>query len=123
MLDRAAMRGAQDGGGWKSVESFAIPPTLRAPMMRSLVLLCALLSHALASDLVVEGWHHRVWSVYPIEKIKADEDVPVTPKSDAVTISAARDEHEPFLLLLRPERSPARGACGGERFEAQRWAA
>lgn len=55
-----------------------------------------------ATDLITEGWHHRVWSVYPIEKIKADEEVPLTPKAEAITISAARDEREPFIMLLRP---------------------
>ena len=70
--------------------------------MRFVILLLLALSSLHATDLVVEGWHHRLWSVYPIEKIKADEDVPVTPKADVITISAARGEHEPFLVLLRP---------------------
>lgn len=55
-----------------------------------------------AADLVTEGWHHRVWSVYPVEKIKADEEVAPTSKQEAITISAARDEREPFVVLLRP---------------------
>jgi len=70
--------------------------------MRSVILLLLAFSSLHAADLVVEGWHHRLWSVYPIEKIRSDEDVPVTPKADAITISAARDEHEPLLVLLRP---------------------
>ena len=70
--------------------------------MRTLLLLLIIAHNLPAADLVTEGWHHRVWSVYPIEKIKADEEVPLTPKVDVITINAARDEHEPFLLLLRP---------------------
>ncbi|MBX7211479.1 MAG: DUF4091 domain-containing protein [Verrucomicrobiaceae bacterium] len=66
----------------------------------SALLLCSSLH---AADLVTEGWQHRVWTVYPVEKIKADEEVAAAPKLDAITISAARDEREPFVLLLRPD--------------------
>ena len=53
--------------------------------------------------LVTEGWHHRVWSVYPVEKVKADEELPLLPKAEQVELSAARGQHEPFVLLVRPE--------------------
>jgi hypothetical protein len=55
-----------------------------------------------SANLVTEGWQHRVWSIYPIEKVKADEELPPTPKVDTVELSAARGEREPFILLLRP---------------------
>ena len=55
-----------------------------------------------STSLVVEGWHHRVWSVYPLEKLKADASPPLTPKSDIVEIRAARGEHEPFILAMVP---------------------
>ena len=71
--------------------------------MRLALCFCLLLSHALAADLAVEGWHHRVWTVYPVEKIKADEEPPLTSKAATLELSAARGGHEPFVLLLRPE--------------------
>ncbi len=71
--------------------------------MRLGLCFCLLLSSALAVELRVEGWHHRVWSAYPVEKIKADEEVPMTPLAEVLELSAARDEREPFVLLLRPE--------------------
>ena len=55
-----------------------------------------------AADLLTEGWQHRVWSLYPVEKVKANDELPVGPEQAAVTISAARDEREPFLLVVRP---------------------
>lgn len=69
--------------------------------MRSLLFLLAFQSLP-AADLVTEGWHHRVWAVYPVEKVKADEELPVTPAAAAVTMSAARGEREPFVAVLRP---------------------
>ena len=56
-----------------------------------------------AADLVVEGWHHRVWSVYPVEKIKATEELPVGPKVGTVELSAARGGHESLVLVVRPD--------------------
>src|SRR4051812_42659710 len=81
----------------------------RSPAMSQLLRLVILLSlvggglrAAETASLVTEGWQHRVWSIYPIEKVKADEELPPTPKAEAVELSAARGEREPFLLLLRP---------------------
>lgn len=70
--------------------------------MRFLLFLLAFHSLA-AADLVTEGWHHRVWAVYPVEKVKADEELPVTPIAPAVTMSAAQGEREPFVAVLRPQ--------------------
>ena len=70
--------------------------------MRFLLFLLAFQSLA-AADLVTEGWHHRVWAVYPLEKVKADEELPVTPIAAGVTMSAARGEREPFVAVLRPQ--------------------
>ena len=58
---------------------------------------------ATSAALVAEGWHHRVWSLYPVEKLKADEALPAQIKSDRVTLTAARGEYEPFVLVLRSE--------------------
>ena len=73
---------------------------LRLTLLLSLIV--GGLSAADTASLVTEGWQHREWSIYPIEKVKADEELPVTPKSDAVELTAARGEREPFILLLRP---------------------
>ncbi len=53
--------------------------------------------------LVSEGWKHRVWLSYPPEKFKADELLDGGGKTGLVSLSAARGEVEPFLLLLRAE--------------------
>ena len=55
-----------------------------------------------AADLVTEGWHHRVWAVYPVEKYKATDELPVSPPVKELRISAAKGERESFVILLRP---------------------
>ena len=42
----------------------------------------------------------RVWSIYRVEKAKANEALPLPRKAAELTISAARDEHEPFIVAL-----------------------
>ena len=54
-------------------------------------------------SLLVKGWHHRVWTLYPVEKVGALEQLPVKPEGGLVELSAALDEREPFIILLRPE--------------------
>ena len=60
---------------------------------------------------VASVWHEakrlRVWALYPVEKAKADEALPLTRKLDELAISAARGEHEPFIVVLGGE-SPLR---------------
>lgn len=56
---------------------------------------------AKTSAVIAEGWRHRVWALYPAEKVKADEALPTDRKTDAVRLSAAQGEHEPFLLVIR----------------------
>ena len=56
-----------------------------------------------SATLVVEGWKHRVWSLYPVEKLKADEALPTLNKGGRVTLTAARGETEPFVLVLRSD--------------------
>ncbi len=56
-----------------------------------------------AARLIVEGWRHRVWSLYPVEKVKAAETLSVQIKGEGVSIEAARGEAEPFVLVLRSE--------------------
>ena len=61
-------------------------------------------NHAAAtSAVIVEGWKHRVWALYPVEKLKADEALPPAPKAERVTLTAARGEYEPFVLVLRSD--------------------
>lgn len=60
------------------------------------------------ASVIAEGWKHRVYLIYPPEKVKSDEVPGEAPKVDAVRLSAAKGEIEPFLLLLRPE-IPMRG--------------
>lgn len=60
--------------------------------------------HAAASaTMLVDGWKHRVWSLYPVEKLKADEGLPATNKSVRVALAVARGEAEPFVLVLRSD--------------------
>jgi hypothetical protein len=56
-----------------------------------------------ACALLVDGWRHRIWAAYPIEKFKADDALPLEPKAEAVALTAARGEAESFVLVLRSE--------------------
>jgi len=72
------------------------------------VLLCsqACLADTRAAEgatLIVQGWKHRVWSLYPVEKLKAEDALPALNKGDRVTLTSARGEAEPFVLVLRSE--------------------
>lgn len=51
----------------------------------------------------MEGWRRRVWSIYPVEKLKANDVLPDAPKAGGVTLVAARGESEPFVLALRSD--------------------
>lgn len=57
---------------------------------------------ATAASLVVDAWQHRVFSVYPVEKIQATEELAADSKAETVELTAARGEREPFLVLVRP---------------------
>lgn len=85
----------------------------RYPCLLAVCLVAALLeaSHAAEGQgvgLLSEGWKHRVYVLYPPEKVKSDEVLRDVPRVDAVRLSAAQGEVEPFLLLVRPE-IPLRG--------------
>jgi hypothetical protein len=54
-----------------------------------------------ASTLVAEGWHYRLWAVYPPEKVKPEDVLPTTRKSQRVDLSLAKGEYEPLLLVVR----------------------
>ncbi len=79
--------------------------------LQSLTLLVLLCSQTCLADtraaesatLIVEGWKHRVWALYPVEKLKADEALPTLNKGDRVALTAARGEAEPFVLVLRSD--------------------
>ncbi|MBM4044059.1 MAG: DUF4091 domain-containing protein [Planctomycetes bacterium] len=103
---------------------------------------CCLLPSAARADgqaaktaaLIAEGWHHRVWLLYPPEKVKADETLPTERKVEAIRLSVAQGEHEPFIILVRAEvalrdvklefadlRGPG-GSLSAASFEARRMA-
>ncbi len=56
-----------------------------------------------SARLVADGWRHRVWSLYPVEKVRASDKLPVQEKGEGVSIQAARGEAEPFVLVLNSE--------------------
>ena len=58
---------------------------------------------AKSATVVADGWKHRVWALYPVEKVKADEALPAQNKSDRLALTAARGEAEPFVLALRSD--------------------
>ena len=83
--------------------------------------------------LIREGWRHRVWLVYPPEKIKADQELPREPRIESIQISAALNEFEPFVLVLRTElplrnvelaisdlRGPQGAILQGKEFDVRR---
>ena len=81
---------------------------MKFPVVACVVLLCcqrgsADTQAAKSAAVCVEGWKHRVWSLYPVEKVKADEALPTRVKSERVTLTAARGEYEPCVLVLRSE--------------------
>lgn len=56
-----------------------------------------------SARLVADGWRHRVWSLYPVEKVRAADKLSVQEKGEGVSIQAARGEAEPFVLVLSSE--------------------
>lgn len=56
-----------------------------------------------SAALVAEGWKHRVWSLYPIEKLKAGDALPLAPRAARVELSAAQGERESFILAVRSD--------------------
>ncbi len=58
---------------------------------------------AASATLVAEGWRHRVWSLYPIEKLKADETLPAKPRAERVQLDVAQGERESFILVVRSD--------------------
>jgi len=61
-----------------------------------------------SAALLLEGWKHRVYLLYPPEKVKSDELLEEGGRVETVRLSAAKGEVEPFLLVVRPE-VPLRG--------------
>lgn len=59
-----------------------------------------------ASDcatVVASGWKHRVWSIYPIEKLKANETLALAPCAERLELTVAQNERESFVLALRSD--------------------
>jgi Domain of unknown function (DUF4091) len=74
-------------------------------MLRALLalgLLAPISSRSASPQLLIEGWHHRVWGVYPVEKLKASDAMVVTPISPAISMEAAKGEFEPCVVVIRP---------------------
>jgi len=65
-------------------------------------------SGASSAALIAEGWKHRVYLLYPPEKVKSDEALGEVERLEVVRVSAAKGEVEPFLLVVRPD-VPLRG--------------
>src|SRR3954470_3103013 len=65
------------------------------------LLLIVTRQNAPAASLMADAWQHRVFSVYPVEKIQATGEVPAD-KAETVELTAARGEREPFMVLVRP---------------------
>ncbi len=78
--------------GWWLLLALGLPGAVRADAHT-----------AQTATVVAEGWHHRVWALYPVEKVKADEVLPAQNSGAGVTLTAARGEFEPFVLVLRSE--------------------
>ena len=53
--------------------------------------------------MLIDGWRHRVWSLYPVEKVRASDKLPVQQRAGGVSIQAARGEAEPFVIVLNSE--------------------
>jgi len=56
-----------------------------------------------AAGLLAEGWRHRVIGVYPIEKYREDEKIPVPGGPSPLSLEAARGESESFLIVIDSE--------------------
>ena len=65
--------------------------------------LLQLTAATVSANLISEGWKHRIYLVYPPEKLKANEQPSEGTRATKVELSAAQGETEPFLLVLRPE--------------------
>ena len=76
--------------------------------------------------LQVEGWKHKVWTLYPVEKVRADQALTAGTKAGTLEIEAALGEYEPFVLVVRSEvplrevrvRASALEDQAGHRIEA-----
>jgi hypothetical protein len=56
-----------------------------------------------AASLMVEGWRRRLWVLYPVEKLRAADQLNTEKRSESVSIQAARGEVEPFVIVVRSE--------------------
>ncbi len=56
-----------------------------------------------AASLMVEGWRRRLWVLYPVEKLRAADQLNTEKRSESVSIQAARGEAEPFVIVVRSE--------------------
>jgi len=71
-----------------------------------LALACLLITQALASGegerLLVEHKQFQLWLLYPAEKVLKLETLSTDERADAIALSAAKGEYEPFVVVLRP---------------------
>jgi hypothetical protein len=55
----------------------------------------------LMATLLDDGWKHRVYGIYPVEKLKGHELPEIEPGPAVIAIDAARGESESFLIVVR----------------------
>jgi hypothetical protein len=53
------------------------------------------------ATLLADGWKHRVYGIYPVEKLKAGELPEIDSGPATIAIDAARGEFESFLIVVR----------------------
>lgn len=53
------------------------------------------------ATLLADGWKHRVYGIYPVEKLKGGELPEIEPGPATIAIDAARGEYESFLIVVR----------------------
>lgn len=53
--------------------------------------------------LMVEGWRRRLWVLYPVEKLRAADELSTEKRCESVNIQAARGEAEPLVIVVRSE--------------------
>ena len=64
-----------------------------------LTLSCSVAIEPPPANLLIEGWKHRVWGLYPVEKVAPGDEL--KPTNRKMVITAARGESEPFEIVLR----------------------
>ena len=56
---------------------------------------------ASVAALQCDGWKRKVWTLYPVEKVRADQALPTL--KGGLELDAARGESEPFVVVIRSD--------------------